>query len=59
MMVSYHKLYVLDGNNNVPSEARPSLRSSSSFEGNQEMVWRQGLGEGVGEGQGEKFLFMP
>jgi hypothetical protein len=58
MMVSYHKLYALDGNNNTPSEVRPSLRSSISFEGKQEMVWIQGVGEGFGEGQGEKFLIM-
>jgi hypothetical protein len=58
MMVSYHNLYVLDGNNNIPSEARPSLMSSIGFEGKQEMVWRQDVGEGVREGQGEKFLFM-
>jgi len=48
VMVSYHKLDVLDRNNNIPSEARPSFRSSSSFDGKKEMVWRKGVGEGVG-----------
>jgi hypothetical protein len=50
MTVSYHKLDVLDGNNNIPSEASPSFRSSNLFEGKQEMVWRQGVGECVEEG---------
>jgi len=46
MTASYHKLDVLDGNNNIPSEAGPNFRSSNRFEGKQEMVWRQGVGEG-------------
>jgi hypothetical protein len=53
MMVSRHKLDVLDGKKNLLSEAPPGFMSSHRWEGKQEMVWRQGVG-GVGVG-GDKY----